>query len=159
MSKVTVYCDWCGKPIEKYLCVVHPHNFCCREHLAKYSSKTANPEGYDSLKSYERMSENMSKLNAELNPTRMTDQTRAKIRDAHFGTGHTNCYAKLYGKHEHRQVAAQMLGRELLPGEVVHHIDGNKRNNSPENLMVFSSQAEHARYHKRLKGGDHHDHV
>lgn len=34
-------------------------------------------------------------------------------------------------------VAERMLGRKLKPGEVVHHIDGNKRNNAPENLMVF----------------------
>jgi HNH endonuclease len=31
----------------------------------------------------------------------------------------------------------------------VHHIDGNIRNNTPENLMVFSSQKEHAEWHKK----------
>lgn len=36
----------------------------------------------------------------------------------------------------------------LLLGEVVHHINGDKRDNRPENLRVFSSQAEHARWHK-----------
>lgn len=36
----------------------------------------------------------------------------------------------------------------MLPGEVVHHINGDKRDNRPENLRVFSSQAEHARWHK-----------
>lgn len=36
----------------------------------------------------------------------------------------------------------------LHPGEVVHHINGDKRDNRPENLRVFSSQAEHARWHK-----------
>ena len=46
-----------------------------------------------------------------------------------------------------RVVAEQLLGRPLRPGEVVHHIDGNKRNNRSENLRVFSSQAEHAKFH------------
>lgn len=44
-------------------------------------------------------------------------------------------------------VAEQMLGRPLKKGEVVHHIDNNKRNNQPSNLMVFKSQKEHAKWH------------
>ena len=32
--------------------------------------------------------------------------------------------------------------------QVVHHIDGNRSNNSPSNLMVVKNQAEHARLHK-----------
>lgn len=49
--------------------------------------------------------------------------------------------------HQHRIVAAEMLGRELLPGEVVHHIDLNKHNFSPSNLAVFPDQSYHARCH------------
>lgn len=39
-----------------------------------------------------------------------------------------------------------MLGRPLAPGEVVHHRDGDKRNNVPENLVVMT-QGEHMREH------------
>jgi hypothetical protein len=61
--------------------------------------------------------------------------------------GESKSYRKRDGRHEHRIVAEQILGRALKPGEVVHHIDENHRNNSPSNLQVLPSQAEHARLH------------
>ena len=85
-------------------------------------------------------------MNRELNPTRMTDEVREKIRNARLGTGKSKSYEKTYGKHTHRIVAEQKIGRKLEKGEIVHHIDGNKRNNSPCNLMVMT-QSEHARLH------------
>lgn len=44
---------------------------------------------------------------------------------------------------EHRLVAEEKLGRLLLPTEVVHHIDDDPSNNSPENLVVFESNGQH----------------
>lgn len=44
---------------------------------------------------------------------------------------------------EHRLVMEQHLGRYLEPTEVVHHIDGNPRNNDISNLRLYASQAEH----------------
>jgi len=45
---------------------------------------------------------------------------------------------------EHRYVIQQKLGRKLLFFEHVHHIDGNRLNNLPENLMVVTPQTHAA---------------
>lgn len=39
--------------------------------------------------------------------------------------------------YEHRYIAEQCIGRYLYPDEVVHHLDNNKLNNHPNNLLVI----------------------
>lgn len=47
---------------------------------------------------------------------------------------------------EHRWVAEQKLGRLISEDEVVHHINGDKLDNRPENLEVMLA-AEHVSHH------------
>lgn len=46
----------------------------------------------------------------------------------------------------HRMLVESSMGRYLLPGEQVHHIDRNKINNKLDNLKVLSIN-EHRRLH------------
>ena len=49
-------------------------------------------------------------------------------------------------KLEHRKIMEDYLGRELKSSEIIHHKDGNKTNNSIENLIITNS-SDHAKYH------------
>jgi hypothetical protein len=49
----------------------------------------------------------------------------------------------------YRGIAEREIGRSLLKGEHVHHIDCDHDNNSPENLHVISA-SEHAKAHTSL---------
>ncbi|MFD2659464.1 HNH endonuclease [Paenibacillus thailandensis] len=125
-------CAYCGSPIER------PAYSRYLEASRHFCNRTCN----------------LKMMNAELNPTRMTYSTRVKIRNARLGTGKGKSYPKLFGRHLHRVVAEIKIGRKLMPGEVVHHENENKRNPSPENLRVFASQSEHAAWHAKKKRGD-----
>lgn len=50
--------------------------------------------------------------------------------------------------YEHILIAEEILGRELKDEEVVHHKDFCRTNNKYDNLMIFATNADHARFHK-----------
>lgn len=77
---------------------------------------------------------------------KMARDTGPQRGDLMRGKGAGKTYRKRNGRHEHRLVAEEKIGRPLRNGEVVHHIDGDKHNNDPDNLAVMS-QREHMLQH------------
>ena len=115
-------CEKCGKQFIRYKSMIKPgitHFFCSRA-CAK-----------------EHLSAKMTKMNEDLNPTRMDNfWNMLAVREGHLrnNTGKEHSYPKIFG-------------RPLKKGEVVPHKDGNPRNNLIDNLEVLSSQVEHAKLH------------
>ena len=54
------------------------------------------------------------------------------------------------GKSVHRYVASRKVGGKIGKGRVVHHRDGNKRNNRRSNLQVMK-RSSHSRLHTRKR--------
>lgn len=48
-------------------------------------------------------------------------------------------------------VAEEILGKRLPRGAVVHHVDGDRSNNAPNNLVICQSQGYHSYLHLRQR--------
>lgn len=119
ITQIVIKCDNCGKEFNRHKCHINENNFCsmsCRDEWKKENYNIKNHPAYNGG-TYHAPSGYIY--------LRQPDGTY---------------------KAEHRIVAEEMLGRELNETEVVHHIDGNKQNNSEDNLTVMTRE-EHAKLH------------
>lgn len=145
--------------VHKY---IHFYNVPTREHKEVFSFK-----GHKL--SVERRIE-ISKLHKG---KKVSDKTRKKMSEAQLGkrinnewNGHKkkskSGYIRVYKPEhprasvdgyvpEHHLVMEKYLGRYLQRNEIVHHINGKKDDNQISNLMIFTSIADHIRFHANLK--------
>ena len=136
MPKIVCTCERCGKTFERW-----PHEAKGRVWCSSSCHmKTLNEEM------------NSIRWKIEGGDPKALQAKREKRRAVCVDTGNGKTYRKYFGRHEHRVIAEQSIGRPLEKGEVVHHINGDKRDNRPENLQVLPNQAEHAKISKRVRG-------
>lgn len=145
MPKMFLVCDWCGKEYTSYQCGKNFH-FCSIECRRKAGKLVASGFDEDTRK---RAGERITYYNQNVFNH---GEYKRRNSEAKRRRGSGKGYTKIDGRHAHRVVAEEMLGRPLTSGEIVHHKDGDKRNNRPDNLEVMT-QAEHIREHLRRGGG------
>lgn len=63
-------------------------------------------------------------------------------------------YIRRRHRYEHVEVAERALGKPLPKGAIVHHVNGVKTDNCPENLVVCQDQAYHKLLHQRMRARD-----
>lgn len=64
-----------------------------------------------------------------------------KIKDREFDTSYKFYFV-------HNIIMERLIGCQLPKGSTVHHIDLNRLNNAPTNLILFRTSTEHKRFHR-----------
>ena len=122
VKKLKFICKICGKPVYRYPCEVNKKNNYFCSYKCMWKGNTVKYNNRVTGKSY-------------------TGKGYITIR-CKYHPNAKNGYVS-----EHRLVMEKYLKRFLKPTEVVHHIDGNIKNNHLDNLFLFKNKSEHKIWH------------
>lgn len=131
--------DGCGSPVRaKDLCNQHYHV------LKNERRKKPCGCGCGELTAYTYKHGHHTRL---FTPEEQARRGRMNNGDKQRDPPGATSYRKAGGRHEHRVVMEQQIGRALSSDEIVHHKNHKKRDNRPDNLELMS-RAEHINEHR-----------
>lgn len=124
LIKANLYvCLFCGKEFPRIKCHMHNPNkpFCCPSHANKYNKGTLGLVG--------------DKASGWKGGKRKSGRGYISVWDpTHPNANKGGCIL------EHRLVMEKLIGRPLLQQETVHHKNGIRNDNRPENLELWTTQ-------------------
>lgn len=134
-----LYCEGC-KPADSPS-KAHPRRKCslCAEFFTPARNKKRWTYYSAEFCSAEHRAEFLVNTRGQSAGRRVTDEGYILVR---VGAGYPGAFSTGYML-EHRYVMEQVLDRKLLPGEKVHHKNGDKQDNRPENLELWARKQPH----------------
>jgi len=159
VEKVKLICDSCQKEYWVYPSRIrwdkvkgYKSHFCSR--ACKYEGDKKRPGYWKNKKmpitARKKMSENHADVSGNKNPNWQGGRRISKggyilLWKPEHPDSDYHGYVR-----EHRLVMESKIGRSLASQEVVHHINHDRQDNRPENLMLLKNASEHQKLHSKL---------
>lgn len=147
-KKILSKCDWCGKErwckMNQYVRRTYKEDLCHSCAIKKWGKTRIGIKS--TLKGRKRADMTGSNNPNYAGGIYMSSDGYIMIRNNEKYTGKGRVGWSLYSK-LHKVVMESYLGRKLVKGEVIHHIDFNKLNNTLDNLFLCKSESEHRNIH------------
>ena len=166
MSMETKYCPKCRKELPTSEFNKHKNRkdglqSCCRECQKQYKQSEKGKEtqrkyqhsekGKDTRRKY-RQSEKGKEVNRRAwRKYEQSEKGKECRRKYQQGKSIPTMWIDGKPKKISRYLMEQHIRRELLPTEIVHHIDGNPFNNNIKNLQLCKNQLKHMKIHKEMR--------
>lgn len=152
-KKVTRRCNYCGKEYMVFYSKITQHGCCSSECKKKHCRKMCDEKNEKVCANCGSVFYRTGKPKYKSFCSQECSKEYMKGIQSPFWKGGTELNTgyrmlKVNGKYEleHRVLMERHIGRKLEPGEVVHHKDGNRKNNLLNNLIIMEKR-EHDRYH------------